>query len=317
MKKQTWFGRCIFLSWYCDLGTCKFCFRSTVKHKIKHANNAKRTVASILVDSILGKHLGWRIEFLTGGYRIFKFEEMLDIIKKVSHIYQEKLWINLGTLEDDQLEQIRPYVEGICASIETVNVKLHDEICPDKPLQPYEDMLDKVKSLGFKSSMTIVVGLGETKEDFPLLKDFITRHKIDRITFYALKPVQGTPYTESPKIEYYAWWIKQTRDAFPNLNIMAGLTPKTPNYTKDILLAGADAITKFPVVRKFGSDDTKLIEQQVKEAGREFTSELNVLPDIDWDKYVDNLPEDLFSKELKEQTKEKLHSYLKQMAHKK
>jgi len=23
---DTWFGRCIFLSWYCDRGTCTFCF---------------------------------------------------------------------------------------------------------------------------------------------------------------------------------------------------------------------------------------------------------------------------------------------------
>ncbi len=31
----TWFGRCIFVSWYCDVGTCDFCYRSTIKSRIK------------------------------------------------------------------------------------------------------------------------------------------------------------------------------------------------------------------------------------------------------------------------------------------
>ena len=30
-KPVAWYGRCIFLSWYCDVGTCKFCYRSTQK----------------------------------------------------------------------------------------------------------------------------------------------------------------------------------------------------------------------------------------------------------------------------------------------
>ena len=74
----TWYGRCIFLSWYCDIGTCQFCFRSTIKHKIKHAKTAKRSLSSDLVEALLCKKLGWRIEFLTGGYRIFSKEEMLN-----------------------------------------------------------------------------------------------------------------------------------------------------------------------------------------------------------------------------------------------
>ncbi len=72
--KDTWFGRCIFLSWYCELGTCKFCFRSTTKHQIKHAQRARRTKASIITDALIGSNLGWDIEFLTGGYGIFEFE---------------------------------------------------------------------------------------------------------------------------------------------------------------------------------------------------------------------------------------------------
>jgi len=154
-----------------------------------------------MTDAILGKHLGWRIEFLTGGYRMFSFDEMLDITKKVSYVFGEKIWINLGTLDDEKLLQLKPYVEGICASIETIEPKLHDEVCPDKPIKPYEEMLERAKRLGFKTSMTIVIGLGEKKEDIDLLFDFIEKHQLTRITLYALKPVIGSPYKKSPDIE--------------------------------------------------------------------------------------------------------------------
>ena len=310
-NKKTWFGRCIFLSWYCDIATCKFCFRATIKHKIKHANTAKRSLASILTDTIIAKTLSWRIEFLTGGYRIFSFEEMLDIIKKVYLIYGKKVWINLGILDKKQLLKLRPYVEGICASIETTEPKLHNKICPDKPIKPYEDMLEIAGKFGFKKSITIVIGLEEKKEDINLLFDFIEKHKLKRITFYALKPVKGSPYTKSPKENYYTWWIAKTRIRFPKLEIMAGLTPKRPDYTKKILLAGANAITKFPVIKKFNTEETKLIERQIKEAGRELFGSLTKLPKIDFDKEVNKLG---FNEDLKKQITIKLNQYLERMS---
>ena len=228
--KSSWFGRCIFLSWYCDLGTCKFCFRSTTKHKIKHKEMAKRSLASILTDALFGVFFDWRIEFLTGGYRIFSFEELLEKTKLVSKIFGHKIWINLGTLKEEELLKLKPYVEGVCASIETINPKLHKRICPDKKIKPYSDFLKLADKLGFKKSMTIVVGLGEKKEDFELLSKFILKHNLDRITFYALKPVRGTDYenVKSPNIDYYSWWIAKTRIRFPKLEIISGLTPKTP-----------------------------------------------------------------------------------------
>jgi len=309
-NKKTWFGRCIFLSWYCDIATCKFCFRATIKHKIKHAATARRSLASILTDTIIAKALGWRIEFLTGGHRIFSFEEMLDIVKKVYLIYGKKVWINLGLLDKEKLLKLKPYVEGICASIETTEPKLHNKICPDKPIKPYEDMLELAGKLGFKKSITIVIGLEEKKEDIELLFNFIEKHKLDRITFYALKPVKGSPYTKSPEENYYAWWIAQTRIRFPKLEIIAGLTPKKPDYTKLILQAGANAITKFPVIKKFNTKETKLIEKQIKQAGRELTGSLTKLPNIDFNKKVDKLDLD---EQLKEKIKVKLNQYLTKM----
>ncbi|MBW3013965.1 radical SAM protein [Candidatus Woesearchaeota archaeon] len=310
MKRKTWFGRCIFLSWYCERGTCDFCFRSTIKHRIRHAASAKRSMASILTDAIIGKNLGWKIEFLTGGYGIFDFENIIEIAKHVSKIYQEKIWVNLGALNKDEMEKLKPYVEGVCASIETVEPELHNKVCPDKPIEPYSEMLKNALDLGFKTSMTIVIGLGEKKEDFDLLADFIEKHKLSQVTFYALKPVKGTPYTKSPDPEYYSWWIERTRKKFPEITIMAGLTPKRVDYVKNLLEAGADGLTKFPAVGQFNSEKARSIEEQAGEAGREFIGSLTELPEIDWEKEVENLEVD---DELKQKIKIKLKQYLDKM----
>ncbi|MBN1544616.1 radical SAM protein [Candidatus Woesearchaeota archaeon] len=308
----TWFGRCIFLSWYCDLGTCKFCFRSTIKHKIRHASTAKRSKASVIADALIGKNLGWRIEFLTGGYRIFSFEEQVEISRLVSLVYGHKIWINLGTIDKEGLRQLSQYVEGVCASIECVDQALHDKICPDKPIEPYSRMLHDAKELGFKTSCTIIIGLGEKRSDFEKLAKFIESHHLDRITFYALKPVAGTPYTKSPEPEEYAWWIAQTRVTFPKLEIMAGLTPKNAEkYAGLMLQAGANALTKFPAVKRFGSAQAAEIERQAKEAGRDFTGSLTRMPEVDWDGEVARLG---LGPELEQQVKEKLKEYISGMS---
>ncbi|MAG77865.1 radical SAM protein [archaeon] len=303
--KKCWFGRCIFISWYCDVGSCKFCYRSTQKARIKHAKNARRSLPSMIVEAILAKNLGWRIEFLTGGYKVFSIDELVEIARVISKVYGEKIWLNLGALNEKELEKFKPYVKGVVASIETVNKELHKKICPDKDISKYEEML---QIEGFKKSITIVVGLGEKRKDVELLKKFIAKYKLDRITFYALKPVPGTCYSEGPSTEDYCYWISQIRESFPDLEIIAGTTLRRVGEVSKVLEAGADAITKFPATKKFGSKEAKVLEGEVKKAGREFVSSLTKLPSVDWEKEVDKL--DI---ENKEGVKEKLFLYLEKM----
>ncbi|MBD3355345.1 radical SAM protein [Candidatus Woesearchaeota archaeon] len=311
--KKVCFGRCVFMGWYCEKGTCKFCYRSTTSHKKRHAKKSRRSMASMITDAIIGKNLGWKFEYLTGGYANWDIDDIVEIAKNISYVYGEKIWVNLGVLDKGEMNKLKPYVEGICASIETVEGKLHDFVCPDKPIEHYSEMLKLAKKKGFKTSITIVIGLGEKKEDIELLFDFIKKYNIDRITFYALKPVKGTDFenTKSPSVDYYAWWIRKTREAFPDLDIVAGLTPKKVDYVKDILEAGADTITKFPAIRLFGSEKAELIEKMAKEAGKEFTGSLTKLPvNIDWDKEVEKLNID---EAIKKRVKTKLKQYLAKM----
>lgn len=305
---QVWYGRCLFLSWYCDLGTCKFCFRSTIKHKIKHAKKARRSLPSILTEVLLCKNLGWRIEFLTGGYRIFPFEEIVKIAKLVSEVYGEKIWVNLGALTPEELQQLQPYVKGIVASVETIDPELHNYVCPDKPIQPYEEMLQKAKD--FQKSITIIIGLGEKPEHLNQLHNFIQKHRLNRITFYALKPVKGTPYTKGPETDYYAEWIAKTRIKFPKLQIIAGTTALRYREVGTLIKAGANAFTKFPATKLFNTPQAQSIEKQIKPL-RTFTSTLTRLPKVNWNNQIDQLN---IEKDLKEQTKITLNNYLKKMS---
>ena len=293
---ETWFEKCVFLSWYCGVGDCKFCFRSTQMNK--SPDKARRSLSSVLAEIYLCKKLGWKLEFLTGGYEIYPFNELVEIIKKVVGVYGEKIWLNLGALSMNQLEMVRPYVKGVCGSIETVNRELHKRICPSKPTEPYIRMFADAK--GFKKSIALVIGLGEKIEDVSELFRFIENNNIDRIDFYPLHPIIGTIYKKGPSSEYYASWIAHTRIKFPKIKIVAGTWTNRVAEVSLLLKAGANAITKFPSIRLFGSEQAKIIEEEAKVAGREFKGTLtniNYLKDI----------------EVEDSVKEKLQQYIEVM----
>ena len=230
------------------------------------------------------------------------------MIKKVSYIYGEKIWINLGALKPEELKLFKPYIKGVVGSIETIEPSLHDKVCPNKPIYQYEEMFNHAKN--FKRSITIVIGLGEKKEHFSLLCNFIRKHNLDRITFYALKPIKGTLYTKGPSTEDYIWWIANTRIKFPTLEIIAGTTLRRVSEVNFLLKAGANAITKFPITKKFGSEEAKIMEKQIRLSKRKFNGYLTKLPNINWDKEVGQLKLD---KNLKQNIKITLNQYIKKM----
>ena len=269
---DTWFGRCIFLSWYCDRGTCTFCFRSTIKHRIKHPKKARRRFESVIKEAELIKKQNWRLEFLTGGYGILDDDELIKTIKAVSETLDEKIWINLGEISTGMLEELKPYVGGIVSSIEAIEPKLHKKVCPDKPIQPYVDMMKKSRNMGFKQSIAIIIGLGEKRSDFKLLKKFIEENPLDRITVYALRPVKDTPFTKGPNPREVAWWIANIRINFPKLEIIAGTAIYRILEISLLLRAGANAITKLPAHKLIGNEKGEQVKKEVLKVGRNWIS---------------------------------------------
>jgi len=313
---EVWFGRCIFLSWYCERGTCKFCFRSVTKHQITHANKARRSLASVVAEALIIKGFGWRIEFLTGGYGICKDEELVRYTKLVSQAINDDLWVNLGEIGTSLLDEMKPYVHGIISSIETVEPKLHDYVCPDKPIKPYIEMMKDAQLKGFKQGMTIIIGIGEKKEDFVLLEKFIKDNKLSRITIYALRPVKETVFKQGPDPLDVAWWVAKIRIAFPKIEIIVGSAIYRLPEISLVLKAGANAITKLPATKMFNTQYGIEVEHQMKLAGRHFISKFqskNPRKEADWDTMIKNI--DLTPEE-EIKVRESLNTYLSSMEEK-
>jgi biotin synthase-like enzyme len=283
---KTCFERAIFFSWGCSIGDCKFCYMST-QPKDKKPTETLRSRASILAEVILAKELGWEIGFVTGGIGAMKISEMKDLLREINAITEKKVWLSAGPLSLEVMKQFIPYIKGIVGSIETVNPELHKKVCPSKPMEPYLKMFEESKKLNLARAITFIVGMGETKEDFILLKEFINKYGISKIHVYGLIPVKGTDFEnfKIPTIEDQCWWIAKLREDFRNLDIQAGIWDDRVDRVSDLLIAGADSISKFKALKLFGSRKAEEIENQALIAGRNFQGTLTKRKEIKIDIY--------------------------------
>ena len=305
------FERAIFFSWGCSIGDCTFCYMST-QPKEKILKETKRSDASLLAEFILAKQLGWDIGFFTGGIGIFTPVELEELLKKIIVVTEEKIWLSIGPITKPLLIRYSPYIRGIVGSTETINPKLHKIICPSKPLAPYERMFESADELGLEKAMTFIAGMGETKDDFLLLKAFIEKYNINKIHVYGLIPQKGTPFENAsrPTKEEQAWWIAQLRIAFPRLDIQCGIWKDRSERIPLLLHAGANSLSKFPATKEFGSSYAHAIENACATAGRTFIGTLTKLPDCDWKAEIERLD---LSPELKKEMFIKLNNYLVKM----
>jgi hypothetical protein len=179
------------------------------------------------------------------------------------------------------------------------------------PNQIREFLLKISDELGFKKGLTIVLGLGETINDYPAAKKIIQDLKIDRITYYALRPVRGTPYKNGPEPEDVVEWIANTRIDFPKIEIMAGTAVTRIPEINYFLQAGANGFTKLPATKIFGSKLSEDIAHQVKLANRDLKSDFSNLDSSNWNELVKNLS---LSDVDKQELKSKLDDYNKMMS---
>lgn len=306
-KPITCFERAIFFSWYCEIRDCKFCYMSTQSKNTK--NIGRRRIESLLAEALLCKKLGWELGFLSGGIGAYTKKDFFELVKKIYSVYEDKFWINVGPLSKEEMLILKPYIKGVVGSIETVNWDLRKKICPSKKLKPYLKMFKESQEIGLKNAMTIILGLGETINDFDNFKNFVIENNICKVHFYGLNPQKGTIFenVSSPSAKYQAEWIAKARIEFPKLDIQMGIWLDRVDRVSLLLKSGANSISKFPVMKYFNSKWAKEIENQAKFAGREFKGTMTKLPKIDWDKEIDQLN---FEEEMKKKIKKKLELYL-------
>ena len=307
---STNFERALFFSWYCEIRDCKFCYMSTQPKNQEFKQKGRRTTESLLAETLIVKHLGWDFGFLSGGKGAYTSDGFLELVKMIYIVLGEKIWVNVGSLTKEEIIKLQPYVKGVVGSIECVNDKIHDFVCPSKPIQPYLDMFQETTKLGIDNAITIILGLGETEDDFEALKDMILKNNITKIHFYGLNPHKDTVFEgfKPPTKHYQAWWIAKTRITFPKIDIQMGIWEDRVDRIAYLLNAGANSISKYPALKVFGQESAYEIENQARIAGRKMKGSLTKLPNIDWDKEIDKL--DLLD-DLKPKIKVKLDSYLK------
>jgi biotin synthase-like enzyme len=307
----TWFERAIFISWFCAKPTCKFCYMYTIKDQIKTPKFARRRLESILAESLICKICNWEIGFVSAGISSWSTKDLLPVLSGIYKITGKKQWLNLGTLKETQIKKLAPYVEGVTGTVETVNWKIRDDIVPDKPMDEIQNMFDLADKYNLKKSITIIIGIGESIEDFPELVKVINKFNIDRINFYRLVPHVGADlFPVGPTTEYYTEWIAKTRIEFPKLQIIAGSWPDKTIEIPELLEAGANAITKLPAIKQFGKEPAKRIQKGAKKANREFISELITYPKVNIDTILDKTD---FDDEFKERIKNKYEKYYRKL----
>lgn len=287
-RKTTRFERAIFLSWYCNLGDCKFCYMSAEKKRIKEPKKARRSLDSILAEVLICKKLGWGLEFISVGYGAFEFEELLRYLKAIKKAWGKKLWLNIGYLNEGEIKKLKGLVKGVSLSVETANWRLRKELCPSKPVEPMLKTLKLCDKYRLKKSATIILGVGEKISDFRELKKLIEEYKIDRITFYRLKPQKGTVFWGRKGLETkdYVKWVRKTRKEFPKIEIIVGSWLDCLEEIHLLLKEGADKITKFPSIKLFGTRYAQQIEKESEKAGKLFQGSLTKLPKVDWEKEI-------------------------------
>ncbi|MCM2325292.1 MAG: radical SAM protein [Candidatus Woesearchaeota archaeon] len=305
-----WFERAIFISWFCAKPTCKFCFMYTIKDQIKQPKFARRRLESILAEALICRICNWEIGFVSAGIASWNTQDLKEVLEGIYKITGKKQWLNLGTLREKQIEELLPFIEGVTGTVETVNWKIRPDIVPDKPIEEISKMFEIADRHNIKKSITIIIGLGETIDDFPELVKLIDKWKIDRINFYRLVPHEGAMKLPGPTTEYYIEWIAKTRIEFPKLVIIAGSWPDRTEEIPLLLKAGANAVTKLPAIKNFGKQPAINIADGVKEAGREFLSELVHYPKVDIDEELKKIDMD---EAFKSKVKDKYLKYYKKL----
>jgi len=129
--------------------------------------------------------------------------------------------------------------------------------------------------------------------------------------FYALNPIKGTEFehAEGPNIDYYLEWIKLTRNEFSELNIVVGPWVNKSGHLSSMLEAGADGLTKFPVIKLFNSEHAKTIEKEIENSNYELQGTFTKLPNID----LEEINKLNFDDDLKKEIKIKVNQYLEKM----
>lgn len=290
------FERSIFINWTCAIADCKYCFLSTKPryNPQKEGKKPLRSKESILGEVLLCKALGWEVGYITGGLRVESTNYLIDLASKIEIVLGKKVMMNFGPYVRPAIEKFRPYVIGMGAAIESFDEELHNFICPSKPLKSLMNFLGYLQECRLEKLITIILGLGERKEDVFTVVTNIQKYGIEKVQLCFLKAQKNTLFTEvpAPNIEYMAWWVAQLRIACPTLQIKVALVPERIKDFSLLLKAGANSFSRFMVFHYFGTGLAAQLEEECQKVGRTLQGQFTTLPPVNFEAMVSSMPLD-------------------------
>lgn len=308
-SNEVYYERSVFINWTCAIADCKYCFLSTKpKHRPSGKLKAIRSKESILAEILVCTALGWDIGYITGGLRVESTPYLIDLIQKINVITSDKIMMNFGPYPKSIIEQFKPYVSGMGSAIESFDEALHDFICPSKPLRSLLVFLEDLKTLQLQKLITIILGLGETKDDVFVVIDNIKRYQIEKIQLCFLKAQKNTLFDNvpPPNIKYMAYWAAQIRIHCPTIQIKVALVKERMDDFSLLLQAGANSFSRFMVFTNFATPLAATLEGECRKAGRTLHGNFTSLPNVDIEAFVQRLP---FTDELKAKMLPKAKQY--------
>jgi len=306
---RAWFERSVFINWTCGIADCKYCYLSTVP-KLK--KDATRSRASILAECLICEAMDWKIGYLTGGLRVEKTSELIELLDGVAQVIGRKPMMNFGPYNEREITSLEPHISGMGSAIESFDEELHAYICPSKPLAALMRMLGILKEKKMRKIITIILGMGEKKSDVEEVISKIKEYDVDVLQLCFLKPQENTVFSKvpAPDPNYMAWWVSTVRIACPKTIIKVALVKERMGDVELYLRAGANCFSRFMVFNDVGTEYARQLVEGCKKAGRVLEGDFMTSRDLDVDTLVDELD---FEKELKESIRIKAHQYYKKV----
>jgi len=312
-SNTAYFERSIFINWTCSIADCKYCFLSTKpKHDPKEKPTAIRSPASILAEVLVCKAMDWKVGYITGGLRVESTDYLINLICKINAITGEKIMMNFGPYAKSEIVKFKPYVLGMGSAIESFDEELHNFICPSKPLKSLIKFLENLQEEGLQKLITIILGIGERKEDVEIVIEKIKQYNIEKVQLCFLKPQENTVFDEvpPPNPDYMAWWIAKIRIACPEVQIKVALVQERTQDVELYLRAGANGFSRFMVFLDFNSRYAQELEIGCQRAGRKLEGRFTELSEIDVERLVEDLP---FEVNLKNKILPKAKQYFRKL----
>ena len=89
--------------------------------------------------------------------------------------------MNYGPYTKGEIQKFKEHVAGLGSAIESFDEELHNYICPSKPLKSLLRFLQDCQEEGLENFITIILGIGEKKEDIDVVIENIKKFNITKV----------------------------------------------------------------------------------------------------------------------------------------